>query len=233
MPLQPNGPAVGPGRPGCDHGGVSETTPAQTDDAPPTTAAPGPGGSPEERRQRRLASWTVRNMVYSMLLVTLVVLAWWSMTSSPATQQQRTPELEQTTNYVVDQAEWPVWVPDPGEGWTPTVVWYDARVAEVPTWHISYVSPEGEYVALHQAADVTEAWLESALPEAAPTGGTVRLPGPVGEQTWQVWSGPARGNAETAYLLGPEVTGGSTVAVHGTAGQEEFADFLASVEARD
>lgn len=212
---------------------MSETTPAQTDEAPATTAAPGPGESPEVRRQRRMASWTVRNMVYSMLLVTLIVLAWWSVTSSPSTQQQRAPELEQTTNYVVEQAQWPVWVPDPGEGWTPTVLWYDARVADLPTWHISYVSPEGEYVALHQAADVTPEWFEEALPDASATDAQVRLPGPVGEQTWQVWSGPSRGNAETAYVLGPDVTGGSTVAVHGTAGQEEFEVFLASVEAGD
>lgn len=203
--------------------------------ADPAEPAPGggPGEAPEDRRRRRLASYTVRNMLYSMLLVALLVLAWWSMTYNPDVSQRQAPELTQTTTYVVEQAPWPVWVPQPGEGWTPTVVWYDARVAGVPTWHISYVSPEGEYVALHQGADVTDDWRDEVLAGAAATGDEVRLPGPEGPQAWQLWKGPADGNAETGYLLGPEATGGSTVVVHGTAGQAELETFLESVTARE
>lgn len=223
---------------------MSDTSPTRADEAPVTAAEPGspaagpvtpavPGEAPEDRRRKRLASYTVRNMVYSMLLVALLVLAWWSMTYNPDVPQRQAPELTQTTAYVVEQAPWPVWVPAPGEGWAPTVVWYDARVAGVPTWHVSYTSPEGEYVALHQAAEVTEDWVAQVLPGATATGEQATLPGPGGAQTWQVWEGPEDGNAETGYLIGPEVTGGSTVAVHGTARRAEFEAFLESVTASD
>ncbi len=211
---------------------MSETSPTRTD-GPPAAADHGNGEAPEDRRRRRLASYTVRNMVYSMLLVTLIVLAWWSMTYSPDGTQRQAPETTQTTTYVVEQAGWPVWVPDPGEGWRPTVVWYDARVAGVPTWHISYTSPEGEYVALHQGADVTEDWVGEVLAGARDTGEKVTLPGPGGEQSWQRWEGPENGNAETGYLLGPEATDGTTVVVHGTAEPPEFEAFLRSVSARE
>ncbi|GGK65990.1 DUF4245 family protein [Ornithinimicrobium pekingense] len=212
---------------------MSETSPTRAA-APPQgdTGAPG-GEAPEDRRRKRLASYTVRNMVWSMLLVTLFVLAWWSMTYSNEGSQRQAPETTQTTAYVVEQAEWPVWVPDPGDEWVPTVVWYDARVAGVPTWHISYTSPEGEYVALHQAADVTQDWLEQVLAGAEATGADVALPTPAGARPWQEWQGPEGGNAENGYLLGPEETGGTTVVVHGTAQTDEVEDFLGSVSARD
>ena len=212
---------------------MSETTSTRTDRPSGTPAGPGPGEAPEDRRRKRLASYTTRNMVYSMLLMLVVVLAWWSTTSMPEESTRRPPEVTQTASFVAEQAEWPVWVPEPGDGWTPTVVWYDSRVEGVQTWHISFVSPDGEYVALHQAADVTDDWLEAVLPQAQPTGSEVTLPGPVGAQAWQAWEGPERGNAETGYLLGPEATGGTTVVVHGTAEQAEFEAFLRSVTARD
>jgi hypothetical protein len=213
---------------------VSETTPTRTDGPPGTSdGPPGDGGAPQDRRRKRLASYTVRNMVYSMLLMLLVVLAWWSTTSNPTEPQRRPPEVAQTATFVAEQARWPVWVPEPGDGWTPTVVWFDSRIEGVETWHISFVSPEGEYVALHQAADVTDEWVAEVLAQARPTGAHVTLPGPGGERTWQAWEGPDGGNAEAGYLLGPQATGGSSVAVHGTAGQTELEAFLRSVTARD
>lgn len=210
---------------------MSEQTPTRTD-GPVTDAGARTAEAPEDRRRRRLASYTVRNMVYSTLLVLLLVLAWWSMTYNPAESQRQPPEVTQTATYVVEQAEWPVWVPDPGQGWTPTVVWFDARVEGVTTWHISYTSPAGEYVALEQAADVTQGWVAAMLAGARATGSDVRLPGPVGDQDWQAWQGPDGGDAEVGYLLGPEATGGSTVVVHGTAQQAEFEEFLRSITAR-
>lgn len=219
---------------------MSQTGPTRTDEppvAPPGSrgAAPAEGAAPDDARRRRLASYSVRNMVWSMVLVTLVVLAWWSLSSSPDPdeQQRRAPEVVQTATYVAGEAPWPVWVPDPGQGWTPTVVWYDTRVAGVTTWHISYTSPAGEYVALHQAADVTDEWVSQVLPEASPTGEEASLPGPTGAKAWQVWAGPDGGNAEVGYLLGPQGTDGTTVAVHGTAGLDEIEAFLQAVTARE
>lgn len=193
----------------------------------------GAGAPAADPRRRRLASYTVRNMIYSMLIMLLVVLAWWSMTYQPDELQRRPPEVTLTATHAAEQADFPLWLPEPGEGWTPTVIWFDARVDEVATWHISFTSPEGEYVALHQAADVTQEWEDEVLTGAGATGEQVELPTPNGTEVWAEWAGAEDSNAERAYLLGPEQTGGSTVVVHGTAEPAEFEAFLASVTARD
>ena len=169
-------------------------------------------------------------MVYSMLIVLALVLVWWSLTYNPTEQQPRAVEVGSTATYAAEQADWPVWVPDPGEGWTPTVVWFEP-VGEVPTWHVSYVTPEGEYLALHQAADVTQVWQEEVLAGADEVG-EVGLAGPTGERIWSVWEAES-GNAQNAWVLGPDDADGSTVAVHGTAAEDEAQELLDSVEPRD
>ncbi|WP_130014316.1 DUF4245 domain-containing protein [Serinicoccus sediminis] len=191
--------------------------------------AQGPPAAPDRRRQR-LASYSVRNMVYSTLLVLAVVLVWWSLTYNPDEQEPRRVEVGATASYAVAQADWPVWVPDLGEDWSPTVVWFEP-LAEVPTWHVSYVTPQGEYLALHQAADVNQAWQDEVLAGAEQVGET-DLAGPTGEHTWQVWEADS-GNAENGWLLGPQDTDGSTVVVHGTADEAEAVELLAGLQARD
>lgn len=176
---------------------------------------------------------TIRNMVLSVLPVAALALVWWAIPFNPAEQVRPNVETEATSRYVVEQSDFPVWVPQPPEEWTPTVAWYEARYADLPTWHISYETPQGEYLALTQAADVTDEWLAEVL-RGGVEDGTVGLSGPDGEQEFTVFEGPRPSNAETAWLLGPEDTGGSTVVVHGTeAAVAELQEFLDSVEARD
>ncbi|MFK5584606.1 DUF4245 domain-containing protein [Serinicoccus sp. LYQ131] len=189
----------------------------------PTSPAP-------DRRRQRLASYTIRNMVYSTLIVLALVLVWWSLTYNPTEPQPRRVEVTTTASYAAEQAAWPVWVPEVGEGWTPTVAWFEP-LEQLPTWHVSYVTPEGEYLAIHQASDASPAWEDSVLSGAEPVGEQV-LPGPVGEQAWQAWEADS-GNAENAWVLGPEVTGGATVVVHGTAGQAEAEELLRAVRAQE
>lgn len=173
---------------------------------------------------------TFRNMVYSVIPIAVLALLWWSITYNPEAKP-RAVETGPSTAYAVDQADWPVWVPEPGEGWTPTVVYYDV-VEDIPTWHVSYVTPDGEYAAIHQASDVTDAWLEQVLAGGEETG-SATLPGPTGDQTWQVFEGPRPSNAENAWVLDPEHTDGSTVVVHGTIDEDGAAELLRTVDARD
>lgn len=172
-------------------------------------------------------------MVLSMIPVALLALVWWSIPFNPQEQVRPQVETEATSRYVADQSDFPVWVPQPGEGWTPTVTWYEGRYDDLPTWHISYETPEGEYLALTQAADVTETWRSEVLRDGTEDG-SVRLSGPDGVQAWTQFEGPRPSNAEIAWLLGPRETGGSTVVVHGTvAAQAEVEEFLESVQTQD
>lgn len=172
-------------------------------------------------------------MVLSVLPVALLALVWWAIPFNPPEQVRPTVETEATTQYVVQQSGFPVWVPEPGEGWIATVAWYAARYDGLPTWHISYETPQGEYLAVTQAEEVSDEWLSEVLRDGAEDG-SVQLPGPDGEQTYARFEGPRPSNAEVAWLLGPQDTGGSTVVVHGTAGAvAELPEFLDSIEARD
>lgn len=198
----------------------------------PTTRALQPSST--DKRRKRLASYTVRNMVYSVLPVAALALAWWSLTYNPQEQQTRPAEVAPAAAYAADQADYPVWVPEPGEGWRPTVARFDDQVEGVPTWHVSYETPEGEYVALHQASDITPEWTSAVLSGGTATG-EVTLGGPLGEQTWQTYEGPRPSNAEEAWVLGPEVTGGSTVVLTATDDlpAAELQDFLDAMQLRD
>src|SRR5699024_640090 len=74
--------------PGCDHRRVSAGQQSSTDRTDSTDVVtveePRPEGDlPEDKRRKRLASYTVRNMVWSMLLVLAFVLVWWSLTFNP------------------------------------------------------------------------------------------------------------------------------------------------------
>ena len=126
---------------------------------PPTQTPPQDG--PQDKRRRRLASYSVRNMVLSVLPIAALALVWWAIPFNPPEQVRPNVETEQTARYVAEQSDFPVWVPQPPEEWIATVAWYEARYDQMPTWHISYETPEGEYLALTQAADVSDAWLLS------------------------------------------------------------------------
>lgn len=192
-----------------------------------------PAGPPPDKRRQRLASYTVRNMILSVIPVALLALVWWAITMQSQEQVRPHVETEATSRYVVEQSGFPVWVPEPDEGWIPTVAWYEARTDGIPTWHISFETPAGEYLALTQAADVDDEWREEVLRGGTEVG-TASLAGPDGERTWAQFEGPRPSNAELAWLLEPEDTGGSTVVVHGTVGAEsELQEFLESVDARD
>lgn len=198
----------------------------------PTTQAQPP--SSQDKRRRRLASYTVRNMVYSVLAVAVLALVWWSLAFNPQDSQTRPAEVGPVVSYAEAESDFAVWLPEPGEQWRPTVARFDDQVEGVPTWHLSFETPEGEYVALYQAADVTPEWTAEVLRDGDHVGEAV-LGGPLGEQTWEAYEGPRPSNAEVAWVLGPDVTGGSTVVVAATQAlsEAELQEFLDSVEVRD
>lgn len=188
--------------------------------------------SPEEKRRRRLASYTVRNMVISVVLVGALVMLVWAMLYNPAEREERPAEVALTARYAAEESDFPVWVPEPGDDWFAQVTWFEPRVESTRTWFAAYRTPSGEWLAISQAADVPGEWVREVT-----SGGdevaTQTLPSPVGSVEFTAYEGPRPSNAEVAYLLGPEATEGSTVVVHGTAELDEVEEFLTSMSAQD
>ena len=220
---------------------VAPSTPASPRQEPPGTGATAgpaaqaqrpPQESSAEKTRKRLASYTFRNMVYSVLLILALALVWWALGDNTEQAPRNPVDIETTAIYAADQADWPVWVPELGDDWTTTTLWFDGRVEGIPTWHLSLVSPAGEYVAVHQAAEVTPEWMQRVLAEASVVGEVQFDTGPVPGASWEHWSGRVTSNAEVGYVLGPEHTGGATVVLHGTAEQAEFEAFLDLIEPR-
>lgn len=73
-----------------------------------------------------------------------------------------------------------------GSGWRPTSVTYDASDRRRVTWHIGFVDPQRQYVAVEQSNGPAEAFVsEVTLKSHRDAGATVT----VGHRTWQRYSG--------------------------------------------
>ena len=188
-------------------------------------STPQTGTQPPDRRAQRLLSYSGKNMIYSLLAVLVVAFAVWALMPSPESLQRRPVEIDSVAAYAAEQSAWPVWVPQgQGEEWTPTRVRF-GEVAEVSTWRMGWVSPAGEYVALDQAAAITDGW-RSAVLDGAEQQGTRSVTGPTGGQEWQLWIGE-----EETHLVLPAGTGDTpTTVVHGTAAEDELVEFIGYLE---
>jgi hypothetical protein len=188
-------------------------------------STPQTGTQPPDRRAQRLLSYSGKNMIYSLLAVLVVAFAVWALMPSPESLQRRPVEIDSVAAYAAEQSAWPVWVPQgQGEEWTPTRARF-GEVVEVQTWRMGWVSPAGEYVALDQAADITDGWRAAVL-DGAEQQGTRSVTGPTGGQEWQLWIGE-----EETHLVLPAGTGDTpTTVVHGTAAEDELVEFIGYLE---
>jgi hypothetical protein len=107
-----------------------------------------------------------------------------------------------------------------GDGWRPTSVRVPREDGGI-VWHVGFVTPEGEYAGLEQAASTTRRFVERFAAGAEVTG-DVRI----GPATWQRLEG---GDPEPRALVlrGDD----STTVVAGTASFEELEELAGSLEA--
>lgn len=189
----------------CDHGGVSD------------------------KRRERLMSYSGKNMVYSMLAVVGLAFAWWAIAPQPEEDQRRPVEVVQIADYAATQAGWPVWSPVLGEDWTANTAEF-ATLEGVPTWRTGWTSPETTYVALRQAVDPTDGWRQDVL-RGMQQQEDLMLPGPAGEQAWQVFTGVSDNDEdEVSLVLKPSGDQPAVTIVHGTADVAQMSTFVGSLQ---
>lgn len=96
----------------------------------------------------------------------------------------------------------------------------------VRTWYIGFITPETQFIALNQGLDANPTWLAATLEDARATG-TTRIAG----LEWTVYDRRDSGEpGNHAFALSTEVEG-STIVLHGTADDAEFAALAESVAA--
>ncbi|MEV6776057.1 DUF4245 domain-containing protein [Streptomyces syringium] len=106
------------------------------------------------------------------------------------------------------------------KGWRATSVSYQARTEDGSVWHLGFLDPQRQYVAVEQSDGPARGFIRSASQRAEKTDKTER----VGNTTWQRYEG------EKYNALVREERGVTTV-VTGTASHERLVEMAAALKA--
>ncbi|MFE2015256.1 DUF4245 domain-containing protein [Streptomyces sp. NPDC059491] len=114
-------------------------------------------------------------------------------------------------------APYPVLAPEGlGDGWKATVVSYKRENANA--WQLGFLSPDTQYVAVHQSTAAANTYVPDVTQRAKNTGRTETVAG----QVWQRWEGPK-------YDALVRTDGGATTVVTGTASFERLAEMAGAL----
>ncbi|MFJ5828412.1 DUF4245 domain-containing protein [Streptomyces sp. NPDC093089] len=114
-------------------------------------------------------------------------------------------------------APYPVLAPEGlGDGWKATVVSYKREKANA--WQLGFLSPDTQYVAIHQSTAAAKTYVPDVTQRAKNTGRTETVAG----QVWQRWEGPK-------YDALVRTDGDATTVVTGTASFERLAEMAGAL----
>ncbi|PAU45919.1 hypothetical protein CK936_26890 [Streptomyces albireticuli] len=171
---------------------------------------------------RSAKAQTVRNMMLSLAVV--VPVAFVSYVFIPHDESN---DPVKTVGYRVEldtarrAAPYAVAAPEGlAEGWRATSVSYRAGGKEGSLWHLGFLDPQKEYVAVEQSDGPAAEFIDEVSQRAERTSGTQK----VGDSTWRRYAG------EKYNALVREERGVTTV-VTGTASYERLGEMAAALKA--
>lgn len=158
-------------------------------------------------------------MARSLLVVCALVAALVAVVPRVNSISQPPVDVSGAAVEVARQSGWPISRPEGlPEGWKATSVRYVRSTDGLMTWHAGYQSPTGNYVALEQTQDATQAWAEAQTNRARSIGEL--------EVAGTTWTKFERGGKVQNSLLSKGATPGQlTTLVTGTGTFEELAAF--------
>ncbi|MGW0561954.1 DUF4245 domain-containing protein [Streptomyces sp. NPDC003016] len=164
---------------------------------------------------------TVRGMVLSMSVIGIAAASMYMFiphddSADPLKPVDYRVELVTARRAAPYPVAAPVGLP---ETWKPTSVSYDRQAGDA--WHLGYLDPDREYVAVEQSSGPAEKFVREVSRQATRTGKTLR----VGGEGWQRWEGP-----KYDALVREEK--GVTTVVTGTASQERLTEMAEALEAK-
>jgi hypothetical protein len=155
----------------------SAPDPAAVEEAPPIPAGV---QDPVERRRRALkksAADMLRSLAVVAAIVAVIVLAVPRPTSVP----WATADVDSAAKGAVATLQWEPAVPQNlPPGWKARNVYISRSADGILTWHIGYLTADGHYASIEQAAEVTARWEEILT-----SGGTPKQPQTIDGTTWE------------------------------------------------
>lgn len=199
--------------------------PRKTPPAPRVVAELGRPETPEETAARKAensrkhrAKQTVNNLVLSLLATLAVVVV--IVLIVPRTDKP----IDRAVDWSAAAAEWQptvdVTLMDPTlpPGWVANSAQLSTDKAGIASWYIALLSPEKQFVGIHQGIDADASWLSALVDGNAPVSSAV-----IDGITWDVYSNPKpvdeRGLFHYALVT---QAGPSTIVLRGEAGPEVF-----------
>lgn len=177
----------------------------------------------DRRVANKRGNQTVRDLVLSMIVIGAVVAVIYVFIPHDSDADPVKPigyqvELGQARR----DAPFPVAAPEGlGKDWRPTSVTYDAHDAKAVEWHLGFVDPQNEYVAVEQGNGLADAFIADKS-KSAHRDGTRTLT--VGGFTWDRYKGPK-------YDALVRRADGVTTMVTGTAPEAQLAEMAAALKA--
>lgn len=184
-----------------------------------------PASATRETPSRR-GMGTLPAMVISMVVILAAVVAWMALVPRVSEISQPAVDVGSVARQVRGETSWQISQAQLPAGWKATSVRFTPAGDGLRTWHVGYLSPEGNYISIDQTQAATDVWVaaETANGEAE---GTVAA----GGTTWQKLS--SRSTLQRS-LLSKGSGDGLTTVLSGTAPYTQlvqFAETLAPVPA--
>lgn len=194
-------------RPGVvgDHRGVS------TEQTPPEPTAP--------PQRSHYAMGTAANMVRSLLVILAIVIG--LVLIIPRTSSDNRPPVEVHPAAVAAERDVKWGLSEPTglpAGWKATSVRFVTSTDKLRTWHVGYLTPDENYVALEQTKGATDEWVAAQTQRAKRTGERQAA-----GRTWATYDRDSK--VQRSLLDRPEAADGLTTLVTGTGTWEELAVF--------
>lgn len=189
-----------------------------------TMAAEPEGPTPAQRRAARQANQTTFNLVLALVaslgIVLFLIVVVVRPEVAPATVDYRAAGAAAQSD-VADALV----VPDLPAGWTANRAQLVTGTADgVVRWEIGFLTPSGDFIALVQGVHANASWLADQVAEARADGSIA-----IGGLDWATYDRRhATDPGNFAYIMSTE-SGPSTLVLHGTASDEEFATLAAAI----
>lgn len=166
---------------------------------------------------------TLWGMVISMVLILAVVLAWMALVPRVSGISQPAVDVSAVASQVRQETSWGISQPRLPAGWKATSVRFAPAGDGLRTWHVGYLSPDGNYVSIDQTKGATDDWV-SAQTSHGKAQGTMSAAG----RTWRKLSSGA--TIQRSLVSRGSGSGDLTTVLSGTASYTQLAQFAQTLE---